>query len=137
MRSIELFAAVLGAVLGWVGIGLLLLGPSAAGATLSIDPGGVGAASTTKLSLLQAGVAPVLAIGLAAAAIACGALVVGAWLHARGDRQARRLVAAAAVVLAAVAVLGGTALPYLLPGAAIAVLAAIVALAPDGRRRVA
>lgn len=135
MRAIELFAAVLAAVLGWAGIGLLLLGPTAAGASLSIDPGGVGAASGSSLSLLQAGVPPLLAAGLAVAAIASGALLAGAWLHARGDRQAGRLVAGAAVVLAAVAVLGGTALPFLLPGSAVAVLAAMVALSPEGRRR--
>ena len=133
MRSIELFAAVLAAVLGWAGIGILLLGPTTAAASLSLDPGGVSSSSAAG-SLLQAGVPPLLAFQLLCVAVAFGGSVVGAWLHARGDRQAGRIVAGAALVPVVVAVLNLAAGPYLLPGAAVAVLAAAVALAPVARR---
>ena len=134
MRWIELFAAVLAACLGLAGIGVLLLGPSAGGASFSIDPGTTAPATASSVSLLEAGVPPFLAFQLACAAIGLGVLVAGAWLHARGDRQARRLVAGSALVVAAVTVLNPSALPYLLPGAGVAVLAAMIALAPEGRR---
>ena len=133
MRSIELFAAVLAAALGWAGIGILLLGPTTAAASLSLDPGSASSTSAAG-SLLEAGVPPLLAFQLLCAAVAFGGAVVGAWLHARGDRQAGRIVAGAALVPVVVAVLNLAAGPYLLPGAAVAVLAAAVAMAPVARR---
>lgn len=133
MRSIELFAAWLAAVLGWAGIGLLLVGPTTAAASLALDPGGASTSSGTG-SLLEAGVPPLLAFQLLCAAVAFGGAVVGAWLHARGDRQAGRIVAGAALVPVIVALFNLAAGPYLLPGAAVAVLAAGMALAPVARR---
>ena len=134
MRSIELFAAVLAAVLGWAGIGLLLLGPATAGASLSLEPGGTSTATASSGSLLQAGVPALLAVQLAAAAIGFGGLVVGAWLHTRGDRQARRPVAISAALPVMAGILSPTAAAYLVPGAAVAVIAAVVAFWPEGRR---
>ena len=134
MRSIELFAAVLAAVLGWAGIGLLLLGPATAGASLSLEPSGTSSATASSGSLLQAGVPALLAVQLAAAAIGFGGLVIGAWLDARGDRQARRPVAISAALPVMAGILNPTAAAYLVPGAAVAVIAAVVAFWPDGRR---
>lgn len=130
MRSIELLVAVLAACLGLAGIGLLLLGPGGGGASLSIDPAGTAPATGSTLSRLEAGVPPFLAFQLACGAIAFGLQVAGAWLHAGGDRQARRLVVGAAIVAVAVAILNPIAQPYLVPGAAVAVLGAMIALAP-------
>ncbi|MEO8246276.1 MAG: hypothetical protein ABI622_04065 [Chloroflexota bacterium] len=134
MRSIELFAAVLAAVLGWAGIGLLLLGPATAAASLSMEPGGTATATASTCSLLQAGVPALLAIQLVAAAIGFAGLVAGAWLQARGDRQARRVVAIAALPPVLASVINPTAAAYLVPGAAVAVIAAVIALWPEGRR---
>ena len=137
MRSIELFAAVLAAVLGWAGIGLLLLGPATAGASLSLEPNGGGTATASTGSLLQAGVPGLLALQLAAAAIGFAGVLVGAWLHARGNRSARWLVALAAVLPVIAGMASATVSAYLVPGAAVAVIAAVTALWPEGRRTAA
>jgi hypothetical protein len=134
MRSIELFAAVLAAVLGWAGIGLLLLGPATAGASLSLEPSGGATATASSGTLLEAGVPPLLALQLAAAAIGFAGLITGAWLHARGDRRTGRLVAIAALPPVLASLLNPGAAAYLVPGAAIAAIAALIALWPEGRR---
>lgn len=136
MRSIELFAAVLAAALGWAGIGLLLLGPTTAGASLTLDPEGSGSSAATAGSLLASGIPALLVVQLVLVAVSLAAGVAGAWLHARGDRQAGRIVAIAAIAPVGVAVLNLTAGPYLLPAAAVAVLAAASALWPESRRAV-
>ncbi len=133
MRSIELFAAVLAAVLGWAGIGLLLLGPATAGASLSMEPNGGATATASTGSLLQAGVPTLLALQLAAAAIGFAGVLVGAWLHARGNGRARWLVVLSAVLAVIATIPTATASAYLAPGAAVAVIAAVTALWPEGR----
>ena len=137
MRSIELFAAVLAAVLGLAGIGLLLLGPATAAASLSIEPSGTAAATASSGSLLDAGVPPPLALWLVGAAIGFGGVLVGALRHARGDHRARMAVALGALLPALAAILVPTAATYLLPGAAVAVIAAVIALWPNARWRAA
>jgi hypothetical protein len=134
MRSIELFAAVLATVLGWTGIGLLLLGPATAAASLSIEPSGTGAVTASTGSLLQAGVPPALALWLAAAGVGFGVVLIAAWRHARGDRGARRAVAIAAMPPVLAVIFVPAAAAYLVPGAAVAVIAAVTAMWPEGRR---
>ena len=134
MRSIELFAAVLAAVLGWAGIGLLLLGPATAGASLSLEPAGSATATASTGSLLLAGVPALLALQLAAAAIGFGGLVAGAWLQARGDRQAWRVVVISASLPLIACVVDASASAYLVPGAAVGLLAALTAVWPERQR---
>lgn len=135
MRWIELLAATLAAALGWVGVGIYLLAPRLGGATFSLEPGGVGESSTATSSLLATGVPAGTALLLLVAAFAFALVLLGAWLHARGERSAAWLVSMGAVVAAAIAVLVESATPYLLPGAAVATVAAALAWAPTTASR--
>lgn len=135
MRWIELFAATLAAALGWVGVGMYLLAPRLGGVTLSLAPGGAITSSTATRSLLATGVPAGTAMPLLVAALAFALVLLGAWLHARGERSAPWLVSVGAVMAAAVAVLVGSATPYLLPGAALATVCAALSWAPTTAAR--
>lgn len=135
MRWIELLAAALAAALGWVGIGLYLLGPRLGGATGSLEPGGAAAATTAQCSLLEAGVPVAAAVLLLLAASGFALVLLGAWLHARDRRNARWLVAAGAMVPAAIVLVAWNAAPYVLPGAAVATVTAALAWAPTTATR--
>jgi hypothetical protein len=126
LRTTELLAAGLAAVLGWVGVLLAVLGPSQAAVSATIDPSGSSSAAVGA-SLLTAGVPPATLLALLAAAIGVTLVLVGAWLHAvRGSAGGRWLISVGAVAAAAAA-LGSSAGPILLPGAARSVMAAVVA----------
>ncbi len=135
MRWIELLAATLAAALGWVGIGLYLLGPHLGGATLSLEPGGAASTTTALSSLLDAGVPTGTAVVLLLAAFGFALVLLGAWLHARGTRRAPWLVSAGAIVPAVIALLAWSATPYVLPGAAVATVTAALAWAPTTAAR--
>lgn len=130
IRSVELFTAVLAAVLGWVGTGVLLLGPTYSSATTSIDPAGTTGAAAGTSSLLEVGVSPLTAAVLVLAVLAFALLVVGAWRHRSGERGAHWLVALGALVPAAITLVSFGASSFLLPGAALGVVTAVLAWTP-------
>ncbi len=125
LRTTELLAAALAAVLGWVGILLALLGPSQAAVSATISPSGgtVGAASA---SLLAAGLEPATLIALVAAGIGVTLVAVGAWLHALHGSATGRWLTTVGALLAVLVTIATVTGPILLPAAAMAVMAAVV-----------
>ncbi len=134
MRWIELLTAVLAACLGWVGIALILLGPTFGSATLSFDPSGGVSTATGTDTLLDVGVPLLRAFALLVAALALAGLVAGAWLHRRGSQRGRTLLALASLIVVAVTLANLAAAVELLPAASLSVIAAVVALAPLERQ---
>lgn len=131
LRIAEIVAAAIAAALGWIGIGLLLLGPTYSVASSTIDASGAVTSSAGTRSLLEMGVSPVTAAILVACAIGFAILLLGAWLHAvRARRGARWLVAVGALPAVAVTLVSFGAGPFLLPGAAVGLLAAMLAWSP-------
>jgi hypothetical protein len=136
LRSTELLAAGLAAVLGWVGVLLALLGPSQAAVSATFDPSG-GPGGTVSASLLATGMSPATLLALLATAIGVTLVLVGAWLHAvRGSGGGRWLIVIGAMA-AVVAALAGLVGSILLPGAAMSVMAGVIAWSAPRWLRVA
>jgi hypothetical protein len=125
LRMTELLAAALAATLGWVGIGLAVLGPSQAAVSATFE--GSGATGATAASLLTTGIPPLTLATLLAAGLGVTLVAIGAWLHAvRASGRGRWLIAVGALI-AVVATLVGPSGPLVLPGAAMSVMAALIA----------
>jgi hypothetical protein len=124
LRMTELLAAALAATLGWVGIGLAVLGPSQAAVSATFE--GSGATGATAASLLTTGVPALTLATLLAAGLGVTLVAIGAWLHAVRARGRGRWVIAAGALIAVVATLVGPSGPLVLPGAAMSVMAALI-----------
>ena len=124
LRMTELLAATLAATLGWVGVGFAVLGPSQAAVSATFEPSAAGGAAGA--SLLATGIPPLTLVTLLAGALGVTLVAIGAWLHAvRGSDRGRWLITVG--VLAAVgATLVSPSGALLLPGAAMAVMTALI-----------
>lgn len=124
LRMTELLAAALAATLGWVGIGLAVLGPSQTAVSATFAPSG--ATGATDASLLAAGIPPLTLLTLLAAGLGVTLVAIGAWLHAvRASGGGRWLITVGALA-AVVATLVSPSGPLVLPGAAMSVMAAAI-----------
>jgi hypothetical protein len=122
----ELGAALGSTVVGWLALAFFLSGPLYGSASSTIGPNGTTVNSgPTQESLLQVGLTPEAAVVLAACVVLFGLVTVLALVHIKtGRRGAWWLLVAVAIGLLVLVVLGAwTVGLWLVPGAALALLA--------------
>ena len=120
----ELLAAALSAALGWVGIGLAVLGPSQAAVSATFEPSAADGAAGA--SLLAAGIPPLTLITLLVAGLGVTLVAIGAWLHAvRGSDRGRWLITLGALAAVSATLVSASG-ALVLPGAAMGVMAALI-----------